>query len=440
LDVNDFTPGAQPVTVSGAGVGGLGAIMDTTTATAVGVNFRDVTMAADTTFGGAAGRWDIRVRNSTGAGPGLRGNGFNLTKEGAGFVSIACQRDLGVNTPYWNMNLGNIVINAGTLALAESLTVGNPAKTITINSGAAIQVFDLGLTNPLVRNIFVSDGKINGSGASTDTNVFTGTINATGTVSIRPDQCVMFFNGPITGSAAIAASAVDPGRIYLNGANTFAGNLTVTNGTIGGNGSITGSLIMQAGTLAPGQMDVLGTFSVGGNATLAGTNLMEINRAASPNSDRLNVGGTLAFGGILKVVLGVGAASPQAGDVYQLFSKGSATSFSSIVLPDLSALPGGLSWNTTNLAVNGSISVSGTGPANPPTITSASISGANFVFSGTGGTQGNNYIVLTTTNVAAGITNWTKIATNQFQAGGTFSVTNVIAPNAPASFYELQVP
>lgn len=440
LDLNDFTPGFQPVTVSGAGTDGLGAIIDTTTAGAVGTNLRDVTLAGDTTFGGAAGRWDIRVRNSTGPGPGLRGNGFNLTKEGAGFVSIACQRDIGANTPYWDMNLGNIVINAGTLALAESLTVGNPSKTITINSGAAIQLFDLGLTNPLVRNISVTDGKINGGGASTDTNILNGAINIAGNVSVRPDQCFMVINGAISGSGSLGVSATDPGRLYLNGANTFAGAVNVTNGTFGGSGSITGNLVMQGGTLAPGRLDVLGTFTVGGTATLAGTNVMEINRAASPNSDRLNVAGTLTFGGQLKVVLGVGASSPQAGDVYQLFNKGSASSFSSIVLPDLSALPGGLSWDTSKLTVNGSISVAGTAVANPPTITSFSVTGTNFVFSGTGGTQGNNYVVLTSTNVAQPIANWTSIATNQFQAGGTFSVTNAITPGAPASFYELQVP
>ena len=57
-------------------------------------NLRDVTMTGDTTFGAPnGGRWDLRVRSSTGPGPGLRGNGHKLTKVGSGFVSIACQRD-----------------------------------------------------------------------------------------------------------------------------------------------------------------------------------------------------------------------------------------------------------------------------------------------------------------------------------------------------------
>jgi autotransporter-associated beta strand protein len=440
LDLNDKVPGAEPVFVSGDGYQQQGAIIDSTSGGAVDTNLRDVTMTGDTTFGAPnGGRWDLRIRSGTGVAPGLKGNGYNLTKVGSGYVSIACQRNLGTNTPYWDMNLGDVIINGGTLAFAESLTLGNPSKSIYINSGAAIQLYDLNATNPMPRNIYMSDGKLNGGGANTDTNVLTGTINITGSDSIRPDQCVMFINGPITGPGSLAMTANEPGRVYLNGANTFVGDLTVSSGTLGGTGSMVANLVMLGGTFAPGQLDVVGTFSVSGNVNLGGTNVFELNRGLSPNSDRLNVGGNLSFGGILKVVLGVGAPAPQAGDVYQLFNKGSSSSFSSISLPDISALPGNLSWNTDNLAVNGTISVNGTVVApNPPTITSVSWAGTNVVFSGTGGVQGNNYFVLTSTDVASHSTNWTRIATNQFGAGGSFSVTNPITGSM--RFFELQVP
>ncbi len=77
---------------------------------------------------------------------------------------------------------------------------------------------------------------------------------------------------------------------------------------------------------------------------------MELNRSLSPNSDRLVVGGTLAFGGILQVVLGAGAPAPQAGDVYQLFNKGSSSAFTAISLPNLTgrAWPGTpATWRST---------------------------------------------------------------------------------------------
>jgi hypothetical protein len=177
---------------------------------------------------------------------------------------------------------------------------------------------------------------------------------------------------------------------------------------------------------------------VGGNATLAGTTLMELNRSQSPNSDLLVVGGTLTFGGALNVAFASGAAAPQAGDVYQLFSKGSASSFTSISLPNLSGYPGSLSWNTNDLTINGSISITGT--AVPPTIDSVSASGGNFIFSGTGGIQGDTYYVLSSTDVALPIGNWTPVATNVFGSGGSFSYTNVINPGTPQTFFLLQVP
>jgi hypothetical protein len=68
-----------------------------------------------------------------------------------------------------------------------------------------------------------------------------------------------------------------------------------------------------------------------------------------------------------------------------------------------------------------------------------SVAGTNVILNGTGGTQGNNYILLTSTNIVSSA-NWTPVATNQFGVGGNFSITNGLAPNTRASFFELQVP
>jgi autotransporter-associated beta strand protein len=360
------------------------------------------------------------------------GNGFNLTKAGSGTLSIACQRNIGAGTPYWNMNLGDVFILGGSLAFAESLTPGNPLKQVVIYPGANLQLYDLNITNPFPRNIIMTNASITCGGADTDTNIVTGSISLTGINSIKPDQGIFILNGPIIGSGSLNMSANEPGRVILNAANTFPGDLTVTNGTLGGTGSLAGNLVMLGGTNSPGYGGV-GIFTVNGNATLAGTTVMEIDRNATPTSDRLVAGGALNFGGILKVVLDPGAAAPQSGDVYQLFNKAGSGSFSAISLPALGA---GQSWITTNLSVNGSISV--IGPANPPVITSVSLSGNSIIFSGAGGTQGNPYTVLSSTNVLLPVTNWGVTATSTFGPGGTFSVTNSIAPGSRV--FRLRVP
>jgi hypothetical protein len=74
-----------------------------------------------------------------------------------------------------------------------------------------------------------------------------------------------------------------------------------------------------------------------------------------------------------------------------------------------------------------------------PAIGSSAVnSGGRFVFSGTGGTPGGTYYVVTSTNLATAVTNWTRVLTNQFDGSGNFSVTNNPATNAQY-FYRLQL-
>jgi hypothetical protein len=61
-----------------------------------------------------------------------------------------------------------------------------------------------------------------------------------------------------------------------------------------------------------------------------------------------------------------------------------------------------------------------------------------LVMSGSGGNPGATYYLLTSTNAARPLTNWTRLLTNQFDAGGNFSVTNPPATNRQ-SFYRLQL-
>ena len=438
LDLNHFTPGFEPVFVSGSGVNDQGAIIDTTTSGAVMTSLRNVTMLGDTTFGAPnGGRWDIRVRSGTGAGPGLQGNGHTLTKVGSGFVSIACQRNLGAATPYWQMDLGDILISEGTLAFAESLDLGSASASLTVSPGAKLQLYDLGVTNPITRTIVMSDAQITASGADTHTNILNGPVQLAGADSIFCDQAHLIINGPIGGSGSITFGANNPGTLILNGVNTYGGDTIVTNGTLGGYGIIPHNLVMLGGTNSPG-WEGLGTLTVNGSVTLAGTTLMELDRSRSPDSDRLAAAGALAFGGILQGVLAAGAPAPQAGDVYQLFNKGSGSGFAAISLPSLAGLPGDLAWDTSMLSINGTISVTGTPP--PPSIGTVSLSGNTFMLSGTGGVEGNSYHIVSSPDVATALASWMTVASNVFGPGGSFSYSTNIASGGPRAFFRLVTP
>jgi len=64
----------------------------------------------------------------------------------------------------------------------------------------------------------------------------------------------------------------------------------------------------------------------------------------------------------------------------------------------------------------------------------------SFILSGGGGTNNGIYYVLATTNLALPLTNWTPVATDQFDSLGGFIFTNVPATNTPQLFYLLKQP
>lgn len=64
----------------------------------------------------------------------------------------------------------------------------------------------------------------------------------------------------------------------------------------------------------------------------------------------------------------------------------------------------------------------------------------DLILSGVGNISGNTYYVLTSTNLATPLAQWTPIATNQFGNQGQFTFTNAPFTNSPQQFYLIQVP
>src|SRR5581483_1575164 len=122
----------KSVTVSGAGVDNIsGAIVNP-----VNTNQQNallhVTLAADTTVGGA-GRFDIR---GTGASLSTGGSAYNLTKKGAGQFSI-----VGATV---DPALNNVDVQGGTLSVETSTTgLGNTSANLTMENGTTLQLFNL---------------------------------------------------------------------------------------------------------------------------------------------------------------------------------------------------------------------------------------------------------------------------------------------------------
>lgn len=308
LDVNARNLGAEPVTVSGVGVGSGGAIINSG---AQALNaLRYVTLAGNTTFGGV-GRWDIRAAPST-TDPSLAalstgGNAYSLTKIGANQISL-----VGVTV---DPTLGNVDLQQGILSLETATTgLGNPASSLTVAAGASLQFFQL--TNQLNKVISLASDSftpsiVNNSGANTIIGPITMTtdciFNVNGTslnVAGNLSGGILTKQGTgtlaIGGAATHAGTVVNVGNLALNGTHSGGVTNTSTFAAISGSGSAAGAVDVS-GYLFPGASNVVGTLTVG-ELILQGGGIVGFDLTASTTigsgvNDLLVVNGNLTVNG-----------------------------------------------------------------------------------------------------------------------------------------------
>lgn len=440
LGANAVNIGQEPVTVSGTGVGGNGAIINSSgSATFVGPNIANITLAGDTVFGGS-GRLDFRSNpiNSNNAVLITSGQPFKLTKVGTNQVQIG-----GVVI---DSGLGDIEVQSGLLGLQTLAGLGDPNHNITVFGNATLGFFDMTNTATF-KTLVLDDGAVVSS--TSGNNLFGGPITLLGSnaFNITAGSLSLTNSLAASGGTLVKQGANALFLYFIPAENTFdvqGGTLDVTNaGTvlslssgqqIRGSGSLSGGLDAGAGaTVAPGEPNATGTLTVNnGNVTLAGTTVMKLNRSANPANDQLHCASGLALGGTLTVT-NIGSTL-RSGDAFLLFNSGALSG--SITPVSLPPLWPGLSWNTGSLNSLGSIAVQGT--LIPPSITSSGTSGGNFFMTGSGGVAGATYYVLSSTNVAQPLVSWTRVATNTFDNGCGFSYTNSVAD--PQQFFRISAP
>jgi autotransporter-associated beta strand protein len=222
LDVGGFTSqntanfGAKQFIVSGTGVGGNGAIVNSGSVQQQNA-FQNVLLTSDTTFGGPT-RWDIRGGTAL-----LDLGGFTLTKTNANQISLVSPR----------VTSGNIIIQQGVLSFESTPNFTNTTGTITVNSGGFVGQFK-DTAGSFTRSIVLNGGgTTNLSGAGSVTFV-DAPILLTADSTLGSPSGTEFFNGAISdGGNGFAIIEVGLGTNYLTGTNTYTGNTVITAGTLG---------------------------------------------------------------------------------------------------------------------------------------------------------------------------------------------------------------
>ncbi len=293
----------------------------------------------------------------------------------------------------------------------------------------------------------------------------------TGGGNIRCLGLVFTIPGAITGSDSLTINPTsnDLGTCVLSGANTYTGATTVTRGTLrvdspgslaaasavtvnagatlGGSGTINGSVTVN-GAIGAGSSAGLLTLTGGLDLSTTGTNVWELaaNDIANPGTsfDRIDLtGGTLTLGGssVLSIKFIGTATSPNLTNTFWQSSrqwKIIALSGGAGISGDFTAISGtnGITAGTfTTTADSSGVTLVYTPNVTP--VTSFSIApgpGVGQMTMSYSGGFGSQFVLLQTNNVAAPLTNWTRLLTNTITPGSF-----IITPGSdPQEFYKIK--
>jgi autotransporter-associated beta strand protein/YVTN family beta-propeller protein len=364
--------------------------------------------------------------------------------------------------------LGNANALTRTNVMTFNLVAGQNARLFLYGNNATIA----DLSSPGAGAAVIANGNLQ-SGATVTLGAVTLTVQQNNDTAFGGTIADTFLEYPGSGSGTTGPLNLlkrGPATLRLSGPNSYSGTTTVGGGTLGvdgalfgasltaqsgstlaGLGTINGPVVIQSGSgLSPGSNGV-GTLTMLASLNLAGTTVMEVAKAGmSLSGDQVNGMTNLTYGGSL-VVTNVGVWPLEAGDTFTLFSASRYTNFfTALTLPPLG---NPLTWDTSNLVVNGSISVVNATSApvivrQPQSLTVSEGSPASFDVVAAGarpisyqwlkgwvnlvGAATNRYTIPSATTNDSG--NFTVIVTNSFgSTTSTVATLTVLPPAGPTT-------
>jgi autotransporter-associated beta strand protein len=244
------------------------------------------------------------------------------------------------------------VFKVGEFSSDAASVIGEGTTTTATGNSCTWQVGALNSSSTNAGDIGGDPGEVSLIKEGTGTWTLSGVLTNSGSITISNGVLALIGASAITYSPTISISS--PGVLDVSGTTSGTQSLGANGAsqTLQGNGTIRGSLVVGSlGTVLPGFS--IGTLTVTNAVTLGGAAVMELNRAGSPNSDRI-VATSFTGGGTLTVT-NIGAGL-QAGDTFQLFST-NISGFATVNLPATDTVNHrAYTWNN-QLAANGTIVV-----------------------------------------------------------------------------------
>lgn len=349
----------------------------------------------------------------------------------SGKVTTTHAAGLALNANAGSVAVNNVTVNlnGGTVAVKQVAGNGAFAGTQIINlNGVTFQATANNTTT------FFAQGAVGGYVYVQSGGVI---VNSAGFALNQPQAM-------LAGSPSGGLTKVGLGSFTMSGINTYTGDTVVSNGTLNVNGSVAGAVVVKSGATLGGSGSIAGLATLEAGSTIgAGTSIGTLTFAASPSlastvtvfaklnrtnsqtADRIAVtGNPIAYSGTL-ILKNIGTPL-QVNDTFTVFNASSYSGSFSIVSQTLGQV---VTWDTSNLAVDGTVRVATVAPIS----LGWGQSGSNLTFSWPPNQLG---LKLQTNSVSLNDTNW-------FTYPGSTGLTNVIIAIDPLQtnvFFRLATP
>lgn len=352
----------------------------------------------------------MKVNPSNGTRLNVAENGtgtLNVSGTGSVVVGVGSGADLDVCSAGGS---GTVNLNGGSISAGQITHLGSGTATFNFNGGTLIAA--PGSVSNYMSGLTAANIVTNGATIDSGTNV----------INIAQPL--------LDGTGGGGLTKLGAGTLYLNGANTYTGSTMINAGALGGLGTIAGPVtVASGGTLAAGNNN-MGTLTINNALTFqsGSSAFFRIsNDNSSTNNDKVSGLTSVAYNGTL-VVSNSGTGSLAVGSVFKLFNSAVAGSGNFTSVTVLPAGSGTFNPATGELTITSSAGLSVNRPV---------ISNGNLVLTGTG-SPGSSYTLLSTTNIALPLSEWTTNATGTFDNSGTSS--NAIPLSTTNRYFLLRQP